>query len=140
MENLPEKLYDSICRKLDEGDGLMSDGKTNEALTTYKEALNLLPEPRDEWDIFTTIAVSIADCYYEKQQYAEADSYYAEALKSGDGVSNPYVWYARGRNYVKLGDITAAKDALMRAYMLDGDDVFEIDDDEFKAYITEEID
>lgn len=54
-------------------------------------------------------------------------------------MSNPYVWYARGRNYVKLDDITAAKDALMRAYMLDGDDVFEIDDDEFKAYIAEEI-
>ena len=53
----------------------------------------------------------------------------------GSGIENPYVWYVKGRNLIKLGNKEEAIDALMRAYMLDGTDVFDTDDGEFLSYI-----
>ena len=68
-----------------------------------------------------------------------ADSYYATALKYGNGLDNPYVWYANGRNLVRMGETKVATDSLMRAYILAGDEIFTIDNDEFKAYINDII-
>ena len=38
-----------------------------------------------------------------------------------------------------MGETKAAQDSLMRAYMLDGDEIFTTDDDEFKVYINDFI-
>lgn len=139
MDSLPTSLYESICRMIDDGDRLRSASKYEEAIASYEAAVDSLPAPKEDWDIFTTITVSIGDAYYENHKNVIADSYYAMALKTGDGVANPYVWYAKGRNLIKLGEIKAATDALMRAYMLDGDEVFKIDNNMLKPYIEDYI-
>lgn len=139
MDSLSASLYDSICHRLNDGDRLKAAAKYEEAIASYKAAMNSLPEPKEDWDIFATITISIGDAYYENQQNVIADSYYTMALKTGGGIANPYAWYSRGRNLIKMGEIKAAIDALMRAYMLDGEKVFAIDDNQFKVYIDDYI-
>ena len=70
--------------------------------------------------MFDTIAVCIGDSYYEMGEYIVADRFYSMSLTRGSGIENPYVWYVKGRNLIKLGNKEEAIDALMRAYMLDG--------------------
>lgn len=135
MEELSEKLYEAITNLLDEGDELVERGKYKEAIAYYEEAMNRLPEPKEDWTLFDTIAICIGDSYYEMGEYIVADRFYTMSLTRGSGIENPYVWYVKGRNLIKLGNKEEAIDALMRAYMLDGTDVFDTDDGEFLSYI-----
>lgn len=135
MEELSEKLYEAITNLLDEGDELVERGKYKEAIAYYEEAMNRLPEPKEDWTLFDTIAICIGDSYYEMGEYIVADRFYTTSLTRGSGIENPYVWYVKGRNLIKLGNKEEAIDALMRAYMLDGTDVFDTDDGEFLSYI-----
>lgn len=139
-EELSSEQYEAICDLLDKGDELSEEGKYKEAISTYEEALKGLPEPKEDWDIFDTIVVCIGDSYYEIEQYEKANTYYSMSLVSGNGVENPYVWYVKGRNHIKLGDIENGTDALIRAYMLDGTNIFKSDDNEFLQYIEKYID
>ena len=135
MEELSEKLYEAITNLLDEGDELVERGKYKEAIAYYEEAMNRLPEPKEDWTLFDTIAICIGDSYYEMGEYIVADRFYTMSLTRGSGIENPYVWYVKGRNLIKVGNKEEAIDALMRAYMLDGTDVFDTDDGEFLSYI-----
>lgn len=135
MEELSEKLYEAITNLLDEGDELVERGKYKEAIAYYEEAMNRLPEPKGDWALFDTIAICIGDSYYEMGEYIVADRFYTMSLTRGSGIENPYVWYVKGRNLIKLGNKDEGVDALMRAYMLDGTDVFDTDDGEFLSYI-----
>lgn len=135
MEELSEKLYEAITNLLDEGDELVERGKYKEAIAYYEEAMNRLPEPKEDWTLFDTIAICIGDSYYEMGEYIVADRFYTMSLTRGSGIENPYVWYVKGRNLIKLGNKEEGVDALMRAYMLDGTDVFDTDDSEFLSYI-----
>lgn len=139
MDNLPDSLFQTICHILNKGDVARSSAKYEDAIAFYLSAIDILPEPRSDWDILASLVISIGDTYYEAQQYTIADSYYAAALKDENGIANPYVWYANGRNLVKMGEIKVAIDSLMRAYMLAGDEIFTIDNDEFKVYINDII-
>lgn len=139
MDNLPDSLFKTICQILDEGDKARASEKYEDAIAFYQSAIDILPEPKSDWDMFTTLVISIGDTYYKTQQYTIADGYYATALKDGSGLNNPYVWYANGSNLVKMGETKAATDSLMRAYMLAGDEIFTIDNDEFKVYINDII-
>ena len=135
MEELSEKLYEAITNLLDEGDELVERGKYKEAIAYYEEAMNRLPEPKEDWTLFDTIAICIGDSYYEMGEYIVADRFYTMSLTRGSGIENPYVWYVKGRNLIKLGNKEEGVDALMRAYMLDGTDVFDTDDGGFLSYI-----
>ena len=135
MEELSEKLYEAITNLLDEGDELVERGKYQEAIAYYEEAMNRLPEPKEDWTLFDTIAICIGDSYYEMGEYIVADRFYTMSLTRGSGIENPYVWYVKGRNLIKLDNKEEGVDALMRAYMLDGTDVFDTDDGEFLSYI-----
>ncbi|MFC2276075.1 MAG: tetratricopeptide repeat protein [Prevotella nigrescens] len=135
MEELSEKLYEAITNLLDEGDELVERGKYKEAIAYYEEAMNRLPEPKEDWTLFDTIAICIGDSYYEMGEYIVADRFYTMSLTRGSGIENPYVWYVKGRNLIKLDNKEEGVDALMRAYMLDGTDVFDTDDGEFLSYI-----
>ena len=135
MEELSEKLYEAITNLLDEGDELVERGKYKEAIAYYEEAMNRLPEPKEDWTLFDTIAICIGDSYYEMGEYIVADRFYTMSLTRGSGIENPYVWYVKGRNLIKLGNKEEGVDTLMRAYMLDGTDVFDTADGEFLSYI-----
>lgn len=134
-EELSSELNETINKLLDEGDELVERGKYKEAIAYYEEAMNRLPEPKEEWGLFDTIAVCIGDSYYEMGEYIVADRFYSMSLTRGSGIENPYVWYVKGRNLIKLGNKEEGVDALMRAYMLDGNKVFNTDKGEFLSYI-----
>ena len=77
MEELSEKLYEAITNLLDEGDELVERGKYKEAIAYYEEAMNRLPEPKEDWTLFDTIAICIGDSYYEMGEYIVADRFYS---------------------------------------------------------------
>ena len=60
-----------------------------------------------------------------------------EALKIG-GTGNPFVWLRLGQSAFELGNAKQATDALLSAYMLEGDEIFEDEDPKYRGSLVQQ--
>jgi hypothetical protein len=51
METLPDDLYDAICMDIADGDNAMKEESCDVALSFYQQALEKIPEPKQDWEI-----------------------------------------------------------------------------------------
>src|SRR5690606_10985500 len=99
------------------------------AIENWQQALALLPEPRQDWEAATWLYASLGDAYYQSDAYDMARDILYEALNCPEGQANPFIHYMLGKSLLRL-DNERAVDVLLRAYMLDGTDIFDSDDEE----------
>ena len=125
-----------ICRAADD---YVAEGNNDEAYRKYKEALDIIPEPKTAYETATWIFVSIGDLYFKTGRYDLAKDYFYEAKECPNGVSNPYVLFRLGQSLVETNDEKDAKEFLLRAYMLVGDDIFWDEDEKYYNVIKEMI-
>ena len=123
-----------ICRAAED---YLVEGNTKDAYRKYKEALDIIPEPKTSYETATWILVSIGDMYFKNKQYDMARDYFFEAKNCPNGVSNPYVLFRLGQSLLEMNDESEAKEFLLRAYMLVGDDIFCDEDEKYYNVIKE---
>lgn len=139
MEELPINIYQSILNKLDEGNDFFDQNKYKESISYFDEALELIPEVKEDWAISSNIFVALGDSYHMLTEYGIADYYYNKALQSELGIENAYVWYVSARNYLKMNYPQKATDYFMRAYMLGEKEIFKVDDFQYFPIIKKII-
>jgi tetratricopeptide (TPR) repeat protein len=136
---LSDELYDQIVSKLEQGDQYAEAGEYNKAIEKYESALNLVPLQKENWEVSLHIYTAMADSYFNLGNYQQANNNYEQALKCPDGLGNGYVWLGLGETYYELENMEKAKDALMSAYMLEGKEIFEDEDDKYFSLIQDSI-
>lgn len=123
-----------ICRAADD---FLEEGNTKDAYRKYKEALDIIPNPKTSYETATWIFVSIGDLFFKNKQYEMARDYFFEAKNCPNGVSNPYVLFRLGQSLVETKDNNQAREFLLRAYMLVGDDIFWDEDQKYYDVIKD---
>ena len=136
---LTDELYNEIVSELEQGDLYAEAGKYNKAIEKYESALNLVPLQKENWEISLHIYTAMADSYFNLGNFQQANNNYEQALKCPDGLRNGYVWLGLGETYYELNNIDKAKDALMSAYMLEGKEIFEDEDNKYFSLIQDYI-
>ncbi len=136
---LDERLYEKITDLCDEGEGLLEEGLYEKALTKYKKALDLLPLPKEEWEASTWIYSAIGDTYFLKKDYKTASTYFYNALNCPDGISNPFILLRLGQSLFEIRDLEKSKEYLLKAYMLEGYNIFNDEDDKYINLILDII-
>lgn len=126
---LSDQLYHTIELLSEEGNTLMDDEKFEAAIEKWSQALNLLPAPKTEWEAFLWLSASIGDAQYQKKSYKLALNSFRDALNAPDGIENPFVHFRLGQCHLALGNTDLGLNSLLKAYMLDGDEIFLTDDD-----------
>lgn len=121
---LNDKVYDKIQKKCDRGNELAGSEQYQEALTEFREALELLPEPNYIWEAATWLYGSIGDMYFQLKKYSPSLDSFMQAQKCPDGLGNPFICVRIGECFFELGNIERAKQYLMQAYMLEGEEIF----------------
>lgn len=112
---------DDICEL---GDLLIIDSFDYQgAIVKFKEALELVPEPKDVYDTTTWLYTAIGDAYYLDDKFDEAMEWLQLAYKLPMGES-AFILFRIGQCYHQNNDIEKAKELLLRAYNLAGDEVF----------------
>jgi tetratricopeptide (TPR) repeat protein len=142
MENsmeLDDKLYDQLVGLIEEGDELLSEGEIDNAISKYNTALALLPDPKFEWEASTYIYTALGDSYFIQLKFEDALTVFQCAFKSVDGEDNPYICLMLGETYYELNDKEKAKDYLLQAYELEGEDIFEDEDVKYFELIKSSI-
>lgn len=121
---LPELLYDQVEALSEQGSELFDNGQFDNAASAWMQALNLLPEPKSDWDACTWLCSSLGDAHYQLGQFEAAKQFLFDALNGPDGQASPFTHYRLGQTEVKLGNLGSAKSHLLQAYMLDGETIF----------------
>ena len=137
---LEDNLYNQIVSLAEEGDDFAEKEIFGSAISKYNEALDLLPEPKTDWEAATWLYVALGDALFSDKDFDAALDAYEKALMSPDGTVNPYVWFCIGEVFYELGNFEKAKAHFMSAYLLDGEEIFKDTKPVYISLIREEID
>ena len=125
---LPYDIYDRVTELSEQGNDLLDRGDTKAAISAWRSALQLLPEPRRQWDAAVWLHASIGDAQRDDGDFNGALDSFRQAAASGDGYANSFVQLGIGICLYDLGRCEENTDPLLRAYMGGGEEIFEESD------------
>lgn len=98
------------------------------AIRVWTEALELLPEPKTQWEAALWLYASIGDAYRAAGDLPAAQEALFDALNCPDGHANPLVLLRLGQTLADRGEVDRGTEYLLRAHILYGTDVFDEDE------------
>ncbi len=119
-----ESTHKEIALLCEKGDEFAGSGDYQQAIGNYKKALELIPDPYDEYEASTWVLVAIADAHYLETDFENAIEYLQKSLFCPGALENPFVHLRLGQSYFELGKLDKGGDELARAYMLEGIGIF----------------
>jgi tetratricopeptide (TPR) repeat protein len=134
-KQLSDATYAEVTRLSAAGDTLAKKGEHYLAIETYVEALELLPEPKTQWEAATWLLVAIGDANYLGGHYEQARSALADAMHCPGAIGNPFIHLRLGQVQFELGNRERAADELARAYMGAGTGIFEDEDPKYFDFL-----
>lgn len=134
------KKKKDIDKLAEKGNALFDNGRYNEAIAVWREGLDTLDKPLNLQSEAVWFLTSIADAYFSQGNFENAYAYLFEAISnvSGEGYTNPFVMLRLGQCAYELNKENA-KEYLLRAYMLAGEEIFESDDEKYFEFIKDMI-
>ncbi len=133
---LDSEVYNKVQELCDEGDDYADGEEFDEAIDVYFQALQLIPEPVYDYAAATWIYVAIGDAFFFLEKYDEALDNFMQALKCPDAIGNPFIVLRIGQCFYELKDMENAKKYLLQAYMIEGDEIFEEQEEKYFALIS----
>lgn len=130
-----DEIMPETKAKLDElaerGNQLEEEERYEEAIQAWEEGLNLIPEPQQFYSETIWFLAAIGDVYFQKELYSKAHECFDKARGnlSGEGYGNPFIMLRLGECCLEIGDEKNATEYLLRAYMMEGNEIFEPDED-----------
>ncbi len=137
---LDDNTYDKITKLSEEGNKRFHAGQLDAALIKFNEALELVPEPKTDWEAATWLYAAIGDAFFLKGDCAKSLDTFYNAYNSPSAIDNPFINLRLGQCLFELNQLDKAEDFLMRAYMLDGTDVFRGDGEKYLAHMRKKYD
>ncbi|MDE5945165.1 MAG: tetratricopeptide repeat protein [Rikenella sp.] len=135
---LSEQIYKQIEKLSEEGDRAMDTENYEKAIDLFQQALALLPEPKEEFEAYSWLRVSIGDAYFMLEDYVKSEENFRMGYVAGELFDNPFVLLRLGQNYVELEQEEQAVEYLLKAYMSDGEDIFE-EEEEYLEWLSERV-
>lgn len=126
---LPKTVSNKVDDLSSQGNDLCDESKFAQAIEKWRAAIELLPEPRVDWEAYTWLSASIGDAQYQAGQLDAARNSFYDALNGPGGQENPFIHYRLGQSLIRLKEEDRGIESLLKAYMLDGEEIFSADDE-----------
>lgn len=128
---LSHEVGDQLDALAQKADAAFERGAYRNAIKNYLKGLDLLPEPRNQWEAKLWFTAAIADAYWFLQQYDKALLFLEESLQVEGGHANPFIRLRLGQVFYELGRMEEAKEELVKGYKLGGEELFEDEDEKY---------
>ena len=134
-KTLPSKVFASVKSKAGEGERQFRADDFRSAFVTFNDALDLLPEPRQQWNAAGWLLVAMGECAYRRASWKAAVGPLQDAMMCPGTLGNPWAHLRLGQVRLELAEHDRAADELARAYMGGGREVFEEQDPKYFALV-----
>ena len=125
--SLSEKIKARLDELAERGNQLEEEERYEEALQVWEEGLRLIPEPQQFYSETVYFLAAVGDYYFKKEMYLKAYEYFDKARGnlSCEGYGNPFIMLRLGACCLEIGDEKNAAEYLLKAYMMEGKEIFE---------------
>lgn len=138
-DELSEDIQDALEEICEQGNEAMDEGNPAEAAVFFQQALAILPKPAKEWEAYGWLQAALGDARFAMGDFERSLSHLRTAYAfAGPEEVNPFVLLRLGQCHRRLGDEKNAAEYMLRAYMLEGEDIFEEDAEDF-AFLKEAV-
>ena len=138
-EELPGEIYQQIETLSEAGNVLAEEENYDAALAKFSEALQLLPDPKHEWEASTWLYASIGDMQFFKADYTAAMNSFYDALNGPDAAAIGFVQLRLGECLFELKQEDKSLEHLLRAYMLEGAEIFAAEDSRYFDFLKSRV-
>lgn len=138
-EELPADIYEQVEALSEAGNDLADADDFDGAIARFSEALQLLPSPARNWEASTWLYASIGDMYYFKGDYRAAANNFFDALNGPDAQANGFVNLRLGESLFELNQQEQSLEYLLRAYMLEGEEIFAEEDPRYFDFLKTRV-
>ncbi len=138
MPVLEAKFFKKISAFNQAAENLIDCGDYSQAIKEYQKAWNTLPEPRQLWDAGLWTKTGQAECFLALDDYQQAKQKLLDAMLCTGAVNNPLVHLYLGICYFETGSEAAALTELKLAYELEGEEVFQDGDEQYRDFLFAE--
>ncbi|MBI3509742.1 MAG: tetratricopeptide repeat protein [Bacteroidetes bacterium] len=138
-KQIPDNVYAHILQLSEEGNAYADNERYDEAVKKFNEALSLLPSPKIDWEASLWLYASIGDMFYQKKEFQSSKDVLYNALNCPGGIENPFVYLRLGECLYECGEMNKAKEYILRAYLLEGEEIFKSEDEKYFELIREII-
>lgn len=132
---LPPDVSEKIDALAEKGNALMENGAYESAASVFREGLDALPQPLEQWSATLWFLTSIGDAQWFLGEHHQALTTWQNAIRFG-GFGNPFVHLRRGQVLFELDRREESADELLRALLIAGEEIFEPEHDIYWDFIT----
>jgi tetratricopeptide (TPR) repeat protein len=132
---LDEAVHSRIRELCAWGDVLVEQKQFEQAFGFFRDALNLVPPPAEDWEATTWILAAIGDLWFLAGKVEKALTAFEDAVQCPGGLGNPFIHLRLGQCYLDSGQQDRAADELTRAYMGAGREILEKEDPKYLRFL-----
>ena len=139
---LSEEISEQIESLSEEGNEYFDDENYENAIKVWKQALALIPNPQNTYTETLWLETSIGDAYFMMGNHQEAFPHFLNAKSNieENAYENPFIMLRVGQLYFEANDFKNAKEYLLRAYMFEGEEIFEGSKEKYFEFLKENVD
>jgi tetratricopeptide (TPR) repeat protein len=135
---LTEEQEIILDKYIEEGNEKMEEENYKRAIELFIKAIEILPVPKENWEAYTWLNASLGDAYFQIEKYDDALDVLNIAYKLFDSEPNPFVLLRLGQCYYQKKELKKATDYLLRTYMLEGEDIFN-ENEEYLKFLKSKV-
>lgn len=139
LDELGTDILAKITTLSSRGNNMATHGDYDGALKAFQAALSLLPQPLSEWEASTWLLTAIGDTYFSKGDYVDARVALQDAMHCPNAIGNPFIHLRLGQVQFELGNVAQAMEELVRAWMGEGNVIFDGEDPKYLRLVTEAL-
>lgn len=121
----------SVEKYIEKADKQMDYGSFKKAQKLYEEALMLMPEPKEEHDLYLEVQAAIGDALQSQGKNGEALKHFSLLLKIPGAEGIAYLHLRLGQVALDSEKIALAREELSKALELGGEELFEGEYEEY---------
>lgn len=134
---IQEELYKKIVDLSNLGESFFKKRNFDTSRMYYQKALELVPVPKNQWEAATWLYVAIGDAYFLEKEYEKALNNFYAAYNCPGAIDNPFINLRIGQCLYELKDLEKAENFLLKAYMLEGIDIFKSENKKYLKFLKE---
>lgn len=141
LAELSAELTDRIDVLSEQGSDLFDEDKFQECIEVWSEALALIPSPQNLYGETFWLETSIGDGYFMLNKFEESLVHFLNAKGNieTNAYENPFVMLRLGELFFEVNEFNDAKEFLLRAYMLEGEELFETEEEKYFDFLKENV-
>lgn len=125
----------------EKGSEYFEEENYTEAIKVWQRALSIIPDPQNAYAESLWLETSIGDAYFLLVDYKKALAHLQNAKSNieTNAYENPFIMLRLGQALFENNLNEDAKEYLLRAYMVEGEEIFQSEDDKYFDFLKRNV-